>query len=110
MEYASGGELFDYLVHERRFSENKVGQVSACHAAGSTLPTPACHQSATGVHQQRRAHIVRTGWVTMLECSNMSITQSQLILCDCVGTVLFPADHRWRAALPLTGARDPTIT
>lgn len=24
MEYAPGGELFNYLVHERRFSENKV--------------------------------------------------------------------------------------
>lgn len=25
MEYAPGGELFNYLAHERRFSENKVG-------------------------------------------------------------------------------------
>jgi hypothetical protein len=24
MEYAPGGELFNYLAHERRFSENKV--------------------------------------------------------------------------------------
>jgi hypothetical protein len=26
MEYAPGGELFNYLAHERRFSENKVGR------------------------------------------------------------------------------------
>lgn len=54
MEYASGGELFNYLVHERRFSENKVGSLrllmmntstaqSVCYNMQTAHCSLACH-------------------------------------------------------------------
>lgn len=61
MEYASGGELFGYLAHERRFTENKVGTArhpEPCQACACVRPgTSKGHEYGSRSIYQVEVHV-----------------------------------------------------
>jgi hypothetical protein len=62
MEYAPGGELFNYLAHERRFSENKV-----------------CHHGQMYAWWQAEAHPLKFLWDS--KCSRVVWAVRPHVLC-----------------------------
>ena len=76
MEYAPGGELFNYLAHERRFSENKVGHYGRMYGdlhehipytvCGAGRPGPGTQPSCGQSHVCRRATSSSSSWLAWI--------------------------------------------